>query len=776
MMTIADLLPLLYQNAVPMSLGGPAPAMLPKAQSNATGGQIPGVKPPPMSSPAEWMNAGTAANAANYENKVRELNAATLKQKLSMTEAFRPYLEDVMKNGGIGGESQPGSASPVSIPGITDQPSSGRSAPQGAGIGDSDAPAVNLTGNPDLHQAARDAAAKYGVPEEMFLHQINGESNFNPAANNKVGLGHDGIAQFDPPTAKQYGVDTKNPYSSLDGAARYMADLYKKTGGWDSAMRSYLGATTPGGLQRVLATNPSYARAYALAQRGGDSGGGQGGPVQIAQNGPLAPGSLAPQGGGGLVNEMTNPGLAQEIAAAPAAGAPISLDTPQRNAPNAPPMAPMPLGGATPQQPPPAPQSGAAPSLAPGGGLNMDTLRSMLSQDPRFSPAQRKMLAMGVYSRLAGMGDAFAPFEQAWQNSPEMAGKKALQEALAKRFGGEFDPQVKGALASAEQGAKQPFELEKAREQAELDRRSKQLEQERAAGNEPYTFTMKMPDGNLQEVQTTKKAFGDLMAAGGQRPGAPGAPAPQSPIQPPQQAAPIGAAAASPAAGLPLPGVSGKPVYSYPPDQEAQMRERGLGVEKRLQGYRDSADAAFKLKPQLQTIAGEIGNVVNGPFADWAQTGATYLRLFDPRFDKQVSSYENWVSTANEMVRNAVKASDPNPTLVQTKMAMDSMPLPPKSEAGLRAMTSRMMAVQDHEIARAKAIQLYESSPDNKGPGGFDTWWRDKASPYAFVMANMDQSERLPIIANLRKTAQGQRELAKLQEQAKFIHENGLAQ
>lgn len=118
----------------------------------------------------------------------------------------------------------------------------------------------------DLRSIARQAAAAAGVPEDLFVNQIQGESNFNPLARNSVGSGHVGIAQFDPATAARYGLDPTDPVQSLHGAARYMADLYKKTGSWDSALKSYVGATTNAGLQRVIAGNPSYAKAFELAR------------------------------------------------------------------------------------------------------------------------------------------------------------------------------------------------------------------------------------------------------------------------------------------------------------------------------------------------------------------------------------------------------------------------------------------------------------------------------------------------------------------------------
>lgn len=72
----------------------------------------------------------------------------------------------------------------------------------------------------------RASASRSGVDPEVLMRLINQESRGNPNAVSKAGAR--GLAQFMPATAAQYGVDTSNPYSSIDGAARYLADLQKQ--------------------------------------------------------------------------------------------------------------------------------------------------------------------------------------------------------------------------------------------------------------------------------------------------------------------------------------------------------------------------------------------------------------------------------------------------------------------------------------------------------------------------------------------------------------------
>jgi soluble lytic murein transglycosylase-like protein len=84
---------------------------------------------------------------------------------------------------------------------------------------------------PDYRKAADKAAKKYGVDPAIFRAMLNQESGFNPNA--RSGAGAQGIAQFMPATARQYGVNLNDGKVSddLDGAARYIRDNLKRTGG-----------------------------------------------------------------------------------------------------------------------------------------------------------------------------------------------------------------------------------------------------------------------------------------------------------------------------------------------------------------------------------------------------------------------------------------------------------------------------------------------------------------------------------------------------------------
>ncbi|HNG03212.1 MAG TPA: lytic transglycosylase domain-containing protein, partial [Nitrospira sp.] len=90
-----------------------------------------------------------------------------------------------------------------------------------------------------ITKASRDT----GVDAGVLAAQIMAESNGNPnARNDKTSTGQPslGISQFQPDTAKQYGVDTTDPHSSIAGQARYMKDLLNQFGGdYSKALAAY---------------------------------------------------------------------------------------------------------------------------------------------------------------------------------------------------------------------------------------------------------------------------------------------------------------------------------------------------------------------------------------------------------------------------------------------------------------------------------------------------------------------------------------------------------
>ena len=85
--------------------------------------------------------------------------------------------------------------------------------------------------------AAREAARRHGVPEDLFLRLVQQESGWNAQAVSHKGA--TGLAQLMPATAARLGVDESDPHQNLDGGARYLRMMYDRFGDWRLALAAY---------------------------------------------------------------------------------------------------------------------------------------------------------------------------------------------------------------------------------------------------------------------------------------------------------------------------------------------------------------------------------------------------------------------------------------------------------------------------------------------------------------------------------------------------------
>ncbi len=112
-----------------------------------------------------------------------------------------------------------------------------------------------MSGSASYYQGvAAEDAQQYGVPVPLFLGQIEQESGYNPSASNGNA---EGIAQFEPSTAAELGIDPTNADQSLQAAAEYDAQLYNQTGSWAGALSAY-GTTANGDAPALAQEAASY--------------------------------------------------------------------------------------------------------------------------------------------------------------------------------------------------------------------------------------------------------------------------------------------------------------------------------------------------------------------------------------------------------------------------------------------------------------------------------------------------------------------------------------
>lgn len=107
--------------------------------------------------------------------------------------------------------------------------------------------------------AFRQAESRYGLPPGLLSRVAYQESRYDAAARSPAGAL--GLMQFMPATAREYGVQPLDPFSSIDGAARYLSALFARFGSWSQALAAYNWG--PGNVAgKGLARAPEETRAY----------------------------------------------------------------------------------------------------------------------------------------------------------------------------------------------------------------------------------------------------------------------------------------------------------------------------------------------------------------------------------------------------------------------------------------------------------------------------------------------------------------------------------
>ena len=118
----------------------------------------------------------------------------------------------------------------------------------------------------NYRDVAMGAADKHGIPEDMFLRLLQVENpSGDPSAVNPSS-GATGLGQFMPETAKSFSIDPNNPHTSIDAAAKYLAELYGEFRNWEHAVMAY--NFGPGNVRHwiesgsVIEDLPKETRAY----------------------------------------------------------------------------------------------------------------------------------------------------------------------------------------------------------------------------------------------------------------------------------------------------------------------------------------------------------------------------------------------------------------------------------------------------------------------------------------------------------------------------------
>ncbi len=216
----------------------------------------------PSSALSSYMPLG--ASSAGLTSPTMSTAAAGQNQQSSIVaqlQAVLPGFSASQIQSALISNMAPGSTSMPSLNLSSPDPSSASSTSSSSGSSSSsDAShgtgalpsAAAGTDKAKLIDYAKQMAQKYGIPEDIFLRQIQQESGFSTNAVSSAGA--IGIAQFMPDTAKGFGIDPHDPYQSLDAAAKFDQQLYKEFGSWTLAMAAY--NSGPGNVQKYKGVPP----------------------------------------------------------------------------------------------------------------------------------------------------------------------------------------------------------------------------------------------------------------------------------------------------------------------------------------------------------------------------------------------------------------------------------------------------------------------------------------------------------------------------------------
>lgn len=127
----------------------------------------------------------------------------------------------------------------------------------------------------DFRSLAQRTAQRHGVPVNLFEGLIQQESAWRPGAVSRSGA--IGLGQLMPATAKELGVDPRDPAQNLDGSARYLKQQLDRFGTPELALAAYNAG--PGAVSRHGGIPPYRETRNYVQKVMGYAGSGTGSPA-----------------------------------------------------------------------------------------------------------------------------------------------------------------------------------------------------------------------------------------------------------------------------------------------------------------------------------------------------------------------------------------------------------------------------------------------------------------------------------------------------------------
>lgn len=117
------------------------------------------------------------------------------------------------------------------------------------------------------------SAQRWGIPANVLAAQLEQESGFDPSVTSSAGA--EGIAQFEPTTAANEGVNPWSPSSAIDGMAKLDAQYVKQFGSIDLALAAYNagpGSIHNGQIPSIPQTQDYVSKILQMAGEAGPTG------------------------------------------------------------------------------------------------------------------------------------------------------------------------------------------------------------------------------------------------------------------------------------------------------------------------------------------------------------------------------------------------------------------------------------------------------------------------------------------------------------------------
>lgn len=122
---------------------------------------------------------------------------------------------------------------------------------------------------PELAPLVVDAAQRHNVDPKALAWMLSQESHWNPNAYNPES-GTIGLGQFKPATAREEGIDPRDPAQAIDGAAHYLSKQLARSGGdYETAIGHYGTFSTGHGKDADNAVRGQFRAFMQGAARGG---------------------------------------------------------------------------------------------------------------------------------------------------------------------------------------------------------------------------------------------------------------------------------------------------------------------------------------------------------------------------------------------------------------------------------------------------------------------------------------------------------------------------